>query len=72
MVTQLSNGAGPAIWAAVSSLLFKIMKEEGFFALVQCAMSQVSREIEGFAFDDDTGLCLSGLGSSSQTAELMQ
>jgi len=25
------NGAGPAIWAAVSSPLFEIMKEDGFW-----------------------------------------
>jgi len=36
------NGMGPAIWAVVSSPLFEIMKEEGFLALMQCAMSQVS------------------------------
>jgi len=65
-------GAGPAIWAAVSSLLFEIIKEEGFLELVHCAMSQVSRAVGGFAFVDDTDLCMSGPESSSQTAALMQ
>ncbi len=66
------NDAGPAIWAAISSPLFEIMKEEGFLELVHCAMSQVSRAVGGFAFVDDTDLCMSGPESSSQTAALMQ
>jgi len=32
------NGAGPAIWAAVSSPLFTIMQEDRFLATVICAM----------------------------------
>jgi len=48
------------------------MKEEGFLALVHCAMSQVSRAVGGFTFVDDTDLCVSGPKSSGQTAALMQ
>jgi len=33
------NGAGPAIWAAVSSPMFKIMRQDGFYALKQGAIS---------------------------------
>jgi len=33
------NGAGPAIWAAVSSPMFEIMQQEGFYALMQGAIS---------------------------------
>ncbi len=54
------NGVGPAIWAAVSSPLFTIMKEDGFLAKVICAMSFNEISISGFAFVDDTDLCVSG------------
>jgi len=33
------NGAGPAIWAVVSSPMFEIMQQEGFYALIQGAIS---------------------------------
>jgi len=66
------NSVGPAIWAANSSPIFEIMKDDGFLALVQCTMSQVSRGIGGFVFVDDTDLCMSGPGPSSHVVELMQ
>jgi len=34
------NGAGPQIWAAVSTPLFQILAEEGFLAMVICAISR--------------------------------
>jgi len=54
------NGAGPAIWAAVSSPLFKIMQADSFLATVICAMSSQACCFSGFAFVDDTDLCVSG------------
>jgi len=66
------NGAGPAIWAAVSSPLFNIMQEDGFLMTVICAMTQLSCGFSGFAFVDDTDLCVSGHSNVTQTAKMMQ
>ncbi len=52
------NGAGPAIWAAVCSPMFEIMQQEGFYALMQGAVSLQQRRITGFTFVDDTDLCI--------------
>jgi len=50
------NGAGPQIWAAVSTPLFEILREEGFVATFICALSKQQRQLAGFAFVDDTDL----------------
>jgi len=34
------NGAGPQIWAAVSTPLFQILTKEGFLAQIICTMSK--------------------------------
>jgi len=52
------NGAGPPIWAAVSSPMFEIMCQDGFYALLVGAMSHAHWIISGFAFVDDTDLCI--------------
>jgi len=52
------NGTGPAIWAVVSSPMFAIMQQEGFYALIQGAISLQQRRITGFAFVDNTDLCV--------------
>ncbi len=52
------NGTGPSIWAAVSSPMFEVMCQEGFYALLQGAISLQNRTIAGFAFVDDTDLCV--------------
>jgi len=66
------NGAGPAIWAAVSSPLFTIMQEDGFLATVICAMTKQECSFSSFAFVDDTDLCISGHSDGTQTARCMQ
>jgi len=33
------NGAGPQIWVAVSTVLFKVLREDSFFANLVCTMS---------------------------------
>jgi len=66
------NGAGPAIWAAVSSPLFAIMQEDGFLAQVLCAITSTEAVFSGFAFVDDTDLCVSGQKDSVDTAKHMQ
>jgi len=52
------NGAGPQIWAAISTVLFKVMREDGFFAKLVCAMSRTELPLSRFSFVDDINLCL--------------
>jgi len=52
------NGAGPQIWAAVSSPLFQILTEDGFIAQVLCAILAHEYSLSGFGFVDDVDLCI--------------
>jgi len=58
------NGAGPQIWAAVSSPLFDILQSEGFLALLIGAISGQSHTLAGFAFIDDTDLIVTDTADS--------
>jgi len=51
------NSTGPPIWAAVSSPMFGIMCQDGFYLLLMGAISWKQCQILGFAFVDDTDLC---------------
>jgi len=67
------NSAGPSIWAAVSSPMFKIMRQDGFYALLQGAISLQNCTIAGFAFMDDTDLCVTHpTNQANQVAAHMQ
>jgi len=50
------NGAGPQIWAAVSMVLFNIMREHGLLASIVSTISHQKLDISGFVFIDDTDL----------------
>ena len=52
------NGAGPQIWAVVSTPLFQILTTKGFIAQIICTMSNHKLEIAGFRFVDDIDLCI--------------
>jgi len=67
------NGAGPQIWAAVSTPLFAIMRAEGFVAQIICAMSKISMELAGLAFVDDTDLIINDPSNDAeQVSDKMQ
>ncbi len=67
------NGAGPQIWAAVSSPLFELLQSAGFFANIVGAISQLSRKLSSFAFVDDTDLCITHPSNNiEQVAKHMQ
>jgi len=53
-----SNGAGSPIWEAVSSPMFEIMCQDCFYALLMGAISHQQCQISGFAFIDNTDLCM--------------
>ena len=50
------NGAGPIIWAVVSSPLLQILREDGFGTFFRSAISQKTIRLVGYAFVDDTDL----------------
>ena len=54
------NGAGPAIWAVVSSPILDMLREESSGAFFKCAISGSKLKIVGFSFVDDTDLVLGG------------
>jgi len=64
---EQGNGAGPQIWAVVSTPLFQILAEDGFLALVICSISRHCHTIAGFGFVDDTDLCITAADHNSTT-----
>jgi hypothetical protein len=50
------NGAGPAIWAVVSSPVLNLMRASGHGAELICPLSHVKSIFTGYAFVDDTDL----------------
>ena len=48
------NGYGPAIWAAISSPLLKIMKEKGFGTNISSPITKEQLHMAAFSFVDDT------------------
>jgi len=62
------NGAGPQIWAVVSTPLFQILTQDGFIAQIICAISGNKVEIAGFGFVDNVDLCIMGSQHQGNTA----
>jgi len=60
------NGAGPQIWAAVSTPLFKILHEEGFVTTFICTLSKIQCHMAGFAFVNDTDLIVMDITNNKQ------
>ena len=60
------NGAGPAIWACVSSPLFDILRNEGYGVTHISAITGVIFNLAGFAFVDDADLFQSISASDRQ------
>jgi len=54
------NGAGPHICMVVSSPLLDIMRKDGFYAHMIGAILHLEKKLVGFAFVDDTDLCVYG------------
>jgi hypothetical protein len=56
------NGAGPQIWALVSTPVLNMLRSQGLGATFVSALSRKSTTLVGFAFVDDTDLVTSGPG----------
>jgi hypothetical protein len=54
------NGAGPAIWAVVSTPVLKIMKDEGFGLMYKTSIEGKHLNSVGYIFVDNTGIIQSG------------
>ena len=50
------NGAGPAIWLAISSVMFDVLRNEGYGLDIAGPISDEHLRMAGFAFVDDTDL----------------
>jgi hypothetical protein len=59
-VRQGNAGAGPQIWALVSTPVFNMLRAQGFGAQFHSALTRLSTTLVGFAFVDDTDLVTSG------------
>jgi hypothetical protein len=64
------NGAGPAIWAVVSTPLLNVLREKGFGCQILCPLSSECFRFVGCAFVDDTDLIQSKLQENPEQARL--
>ena len=64
------NGAGPAIWAVVSTPIFNAMRQRGYGLFLRSPASGSSFLFVGYAFVDDTDLVVDGLTSSATAAQV--
>jgi len=60
------NGTSPQIWATVSTPMLTILRQEGFVAMVICAMSKQFWSLGGFAFVDYTDLIVTDPSNDEQ------
>jgi hypothetical protein len=63
------NGAGPAIWAVVSTPLLNVLREKGFGCEVICPLSSSCFKFVGCAFVDDTDIIQSLLLDTPKQAQ---
>jgi hypothetical protein len=50
------SGAGPAIWAVVSTPVLKMMKDEGFGCMYKTIIEGKELHFVGYSFVDDTDI----------------
>jgi len=62
------NGAGPAIWAVISTPLLNILREKGFGCEILCPLSSEYFRFVGYAFVDDTDIIQSVLQEDPEAA----
>jgi len=62
------NGAGPAIWAVVSTPLLNVLREKGFGCEILCPLTSEFFRFVGYAFVDDTDIIQSTLEDHPEKA----
>jgi hypothetical protein len=55
-----ANGASPQIWAVVSTPVLNMLRHEGYGAYFRTAITGATISFVGYAFVDDTDLCIAG------------
>jgi hypothetical protein len=65
------NGAGPIIWAVISSPLLQIMKEEGFGTFFRTSIMDDKIQLVGYVFVDDTDLVQTGKTGQETAQEVL-
>jgi hypothetical protein len=66
------NGAGPVIWAVVSSPVLQILRQEGFGEFFKAALSGNDIRLIGYAFVDGTDLIQNGTGPHVRFPEVFR
>ena len=66
------NGAGPAIWVAISTILLTIMRTKGFGFSILSAVSLNALVIAGFAFVDDADIIHAAIDPKTNNLEVLQ
>ena len=64
------NGAGPTIWAILSSTIFEELRDKGFSTDFQLALSTGLYRLCGFSYVDDCDLIADGLTAAQAHAKL--
>ena len=64
------NGAGPAIWAVVSTPIFNAMRQRGYGIYLRSPVSGSTYMFVGYAFVDDTDLVVDGLTPSATASQV--
>ena len=55
------NGAGPAIWAVISTVFFDLLRDKGYGFKMKAPLSKLALHLAGCGFVDDTDLFQIGL-----------
>ena len=66
------NGAGPAVWAVVSSRMFQVLHDKGLASSLQTPISNETLELCGFAFVDDSDIIAVSNTTNDPTDNLLQ
>ena len=62
------NGAGPAIWAVISTVFFDLLRDKGYGFKMKAPLSKLAIHLAGCGFVDDTDLFQIGLTSDDYIA----
>ena len=62
------NGAGPAIWAVISTVFFDLLRSKGYGFKLQSPLSHIDIHLAGCGFVDDTDLLQIGSTEEDYTA----
>jgi hypothetical protein len=64
------NGTGPGIWAVVSTPVFNLLRQQGYGATFELAISGGDVKLMGFAFVDDSDIIQTAASLDETSIEL--